>query len=394
MSVLDQSLLRRDIQSLAHFITALESDSPAAQATLKKSWKRRRPALRIGVTGPAGSGKSTLLDKLIAWYRGKKKTVAVIAIDPSSPATGGAFLGDRIRMQRHARDKGVYIRSMANRAAVGGIAPALDCVLGTLEIFGFDVILIETIGAGQSDTALRPLCSPLLVLAPPDSVDIVQAMKSGLMEIADILVISKADLPGADHAAKTFQQCLTLRGAQQRHVVCVSALKNSGIEELTSKIAEQARNTGTGYPLYSFPKYGDTVHPEIQDGSLHHVAIAVHRIKDHLPLYAKTLGMEHEGTFTLREYSVRIAALKLPNARIELIEPAGPRSTLTKFLAKRGEGLHHVAFQVADLPRRVTDLKRSGLKWINEQPRPGLHGSGICFLHPSSAKGILLEFVE
>ena len=127
--------------------------------------------------------------------------------------------------------------------------------------------------------------------------------------------------------------------------------------------------------------------------ALDHVAIAVRRIRDHLPLYTKILGMKHEGTYAFRHYGVRIASLKLKNARIELIEPLTPKSVLQKFLAKRGEGLHHIAFRVGNLKACVAVAKKSGLRWINETPRKGLHGSDICFLHPSSAKGVLLEFV-
>ncbi len=127
---------------------------------------------------------------------------------------------------------------------------------------------------------------------------------------------------------------------------------------------------------------------------LDHVAIAVHRIKDHLPLYQKTLGMHYEGTFIFKDYGVRIASLRLKNARIELVEPAGKKSVLAKFLKKRGEGLHHLAFRTKNIARCATDLKKHGLCWIDEKPRRGLHGSRICFLHPDSTKGILLEFVE
>ncbi len=381
----------RDIPSLARFITLLESDPAAGRARLRTLDKKRKPALRIGITGPAGSGKSTLINKLIPLFRAKKKTVAVIAVDPSSPISGGAFLGDRIRMLEHARDKGVFIRSMANRAALGGAAPMLADVLVALEMFGFDVILMETIGAGQSDTALRPLCDTLLVLAPPESVDIVQAMKSGLMEIGDIFVIHKADLPGAEHAAKIFRESLSLRPKGDMPVVCVSSRNDSGLKELMKHIEACSRTRSFGRLMRPHPS---VILSAAKDLALDHVAIAVRSIKNHLPLYTKKLGIAKEGITTFQEYGVRIASLKLPNARIELIEPTGPKSTLVKFLAKRGEGLHHIAFRVPNLPSCVTKFKKRGLAWVDEKPRRGLHDSRICFLHPSSTNGILLEFVE
>ncbi len=239
---------RRDARSLARFLTLLESDAPHARATLSRLYASRKPARRIGITGPPGSGKSTLINKLIGLFRAQKKTVGVLAVDPSSPASGGAFLGDRIRMQEHTRDKGVFIRSMANRDKLGGIASCLYDAVGTMEIFGFDIILVETIGAGQSDTALRPLCETVLVLAPPDSVDIIQAMKSGLMDIADIFVIHKADLPGTDHAEKVFQEMMQLRresvGSRalwETPVLPVSSVDDTGLEALIRKIQAHAQ---------------------------------------------------------------------------------------------------------------------------------------------------------
>lgn len=253
LSDLEKGLSRRNPSALARCITLLETDPQSARALLAKLWSLRRPALRIGVTGPPGAGKSTLVNKLIAAYRSKNKSVGILAVDPSSPVSGGAFLGDRIRMQEHAKDRGVFIRSMANRQKLGGTARAIYDALAAMEIFGFDVIFIETVGAGQSDTDLRPLCDTVLLLAPPDSMDIVQAMKSGLLDIADIFVVHKADLPSAGRAARTLHEMLGLRKESaggvrgwEIPVVEVSSVKGTGLEDLLEKIRAHAKHLRSG----------------------------------------------------------------------------------------------------------------------------------------------------
>ncbi len=255
---ISSGMRRHDTRALARLLTAIESQSGEASALLHRSRQSGKPALRIGITGPAGCGKSTLIDRLIERFRAQKKTVGVLAVDPSSPITGGALLGDRIRMQRHARDKGVFVRSMAGRGALGGLSPALPQAILAMEMFGFDVLLMETVGAGQGDTAMRGLCDVLLVLSPPEAVDTVQAMKAGLMEIADVFVVHKADLPGADHAIKVFQEILSL-SHKKTPVVAVSSLKNSGYEELmkalefpSGVVVSQSLSGTSGHPSSAF----------------------------------------------------------------------------------------------------------------------------------------------
>jgi LAO/AO transport system kinase len=237
-------------QALSKLITMAERHPADATNLIAKLRSKQRRARRIGITGPPGAGKSVLINTVIGHFRGLKKKVGVLAIDPSSPLSGGALLADRIRMQGHAKDPAVFIRSMANKQKAGGIAPALENALHALEIYHHDVILVETIGAGQSDTALRPLCDTILVLAPPDSVDIMQAMKSGILEIADILVVSKADLPRTEHAVQTLNQMVSLREASPRRgrakrwqtpVVAVSALKDVGLNRLWKEIERHGR---------------------------------------------------------------------------------------------------------------------------------------------------------
>jgi LAO/AO transport system kinase len=151
----------------------------------------------IGVTGPPGVGKSTLIDRLIEEYRRQKKTVAVVAVDPSSPITGGALLGDRLRMQRHSDDPGVFIRSVAARQHRGGLADAVPAIVRALDATGFDIVVVETVGAGQNDVEIAEVADTVVVVLMPELGDEIQRAKSGLMEIADIVVINKSDLGGA-----------------------------------------------------------------------------------------------------------------------------------------------------------------------------------------------------
>jgi LAO/AO transport system kinase len=190
-------MLSGDRLALARLITHVENRSEAVPALIRAVHARAQAAYVVGVTGPPGAGKSTLVDRLTARLRAEQQTVGIVAVDPSSPFTGGAVLGDRIRMQGHALDAGVFIRSMATRGAVGGLARATADVSRLLAAFGFDWILIETVGVGQTELDIMRLADTTLVVLVPESGDEFQTMKAGLMEAADIFVVNKADRSGA-----------------------------------------------------------------------------------------------------------------------------------------------------------------------------------------------------
>ena len=190
-----------DRRALAKAITVVECGGESAKALVKMLYKRSGSAHLIGVTGSPGVGKSTLVDALVEQIRKQDLKVAVLAIDPSSPFTGGAILGDRIRMQEHTLDKNVYIRSMANRGHAGGVAMATYDAVRMLEAFGFDVVIIETVGVGQSELAIAQTADTTILVLMPGSGDDIQAIKSGIMEIGDIFVVNKGDLPGANKSA-------------------------------------------------------------------------------------------------------------------------------------------------------------------------------------------------
>jgi LAO/AO transport system kinase len=205
-----EKIIAGDRRALARAATWIENRRPEAEALLRELFPRTGRAMILGVTGAPGAGKSTLCDQIAQTLRVEGKTVGVLAVDPSSPYTGGAILGDRIRMQRHHADPGVFIRSMATRGWLGGLASATTEMTMLLDAAGFDVVLVETVGVGQDEVEIARLADVTLVVLVPGMGDDVQAIKAGIMEIADVFVINKADLPGAEKLERELTSYLTL----------------------------------------------------------------------------------------------------------------------------------------------------------------------------------------
>lgn len=211
LTSVQEALLAGDRLSLSRFLSRVENNDPQARQVLDALYKHTGNAHRIGITGAPGTGKSSLVNRLTAYIRATlKKTVAVVAVDPSSPFTGGAILGDRVRMRDLAGDPGVFIRSMASRGAVGGLAVTTARLVQVFDAAGFDYIIVETVGAGQAEIEIAHLAHTTLVVEAPGFGDDIQAIKAGIMEIADILVINKADLPGADNTERALRSNLEL----------------------------------------------------------------------------------------------------------------------------------------------------------------------------------------
>ena len=204
--------LAGDRLALARVLTAVENHTPVAEAALRRLYPMAGRAHLVGITGPPGSGKSTLVAALIGAVRAAGRAVAVVAVDPSSPITGGALLGDRVRMQAHTSDRDVFIRSMAARGHAGGLASTSTAAAAVLDAAGFDLILLETVGTGQSEVEVAAAADTTVVLEAPEMGDEVQAIKAGLLEVADIVVVNKGDRPGAQRTASQLRAMLVAVG--------------------------------------------------------------------------------------------------------------------------------------------------------------------------------------
>ena len=232
-------VLAADVRAISRAITAIENHSPESEALLKQLFPHTGQAYLTGVTGAPGTGKSTLVDRLAAYHRKHKERVGVVAVDPTSPYSGGAILGDRIRMQGHAGDTGIFIRSMATRGFLGGLARSTAEVALLLDAAGKRRILIETVGVGQDEIDIVRLADCVLVMLVPGLGDDIQNMKAGLMEIGDIFVLNKADREGADRLEEQLHAMLSLvmpRDGWQPPVVRTVATENRGVDELAATI--------------------------------------------------------------------------------------------------------------------------------------------------------------
>jgi len=236
-----EGILARDSGSIARALTLVETGDPRCEGLLDALYPRRGNARIWGITGPPGSGKSTLIERLISRERGQGRRVAVVAVDPSSPLSGGALLGDRLRMQTHAGDPGVYIRSMASRGHLGGLALATSGAVTILDAAGFDTIMVETVGTGQSEVEVMDLADAVILVLVPGLGDDIQVLKAGIMEIGEIIVVNKKDRPGAEDLRARVQTVLARAGSPQGSepkVLLASALENQGIDDLAAAVRD------------------------------------------------------------------------------------------------------------------------------------------------------------
>ena len=230
-----------DLRAVARLLRLVDDARPAGLQALRSLYAGSPPGKIVGVTGSPGAGKSTLIDRVVAAYRALDEKVGVVAVDPTSPLTGGAILGDRVRMQRHALDPNVFVRSLASRGQLGGLSLSAASTVAVFEASGFSRIIVETVGIGQAEVDIAAVADTTVVVLAPGFGDDVQALKAGLLEVADVFAVNKSDRPGASDIVRDIEHVLRLRGpvdGWMPSVVQTSAEQGTGIDDLTAAVRE------------------------------------------------------------------------------------------------------------------------------------------------------------
>ena len=395
---LARGVVAGDRRSLARALTLVESaragDSAAARSLLARLSEARHAVARIGITGPPGVGKSTLIEQLGLRLVDSGRRVCVLAVDPTSPRTGGSILGDKTRMAELSRKAGVFIRPSPTGAGPGALGARARQALKVLAGGPFDYLFLETAGAGQADTDVAELVDVLVLVLAPGGGDELQGMKRGLRELADLIVVNKADGDLLELAKSTAADYARSVPPARRAgaVVCCSALEGTGVDELVKAITGLAEARAPDEPSAGSPAPRETG----QVGRLNHVALATPDLEKAAAFYRDVLGAEVSAPKPLPEHGVTTVFVRLPNAALELLEPLGGESPVEGFLGRRPEGgMHHICCEVDDILAVRDRLREHGVRILGDgEPRIGAHGLPVLFLHPKDCFGVLIELEQ
>ena len=445
--LLSERVLEGDPRAIARAISLIEDEAPQAAALVRALFPHTGGAYLVGITGPPGAGKSTLVDRLTAQLRQGGETVGVVAVDPTSPYTGGAILGDRVRMQVHAGDAGVFIRSMATRGHLGGLARSTHEAAQVLDAAGYDWVIIETVGVGQDEVEIVRTADMSIVTLVPGAGDEVQAMKAGIMEIADVFVVNKADREGADRLVASIEAMLALEAFEPDQwrppVVRTQATTGAGVPELAAAIdAFRARAASermsrrrerdecrlrellasrfmnhveaevfrAGELVATLDQIAErTLDPYSaaagildralgragsRPATLDHIGIAVREMTQAVAFYRDALGLEVASFEEVPAQGVRASFVPVGESSLELLEATSADSPIATFVEKRGPGVHHITLRVGDIRAALARLRQRGVRLIDDEPRAGAGGALVAFIHPSSAHGVLVELKQ
>jgi LAO/AO transport system kinase len=443
-SSLAERVLAGDPRGVARAISLIEDESAAGADLVREIYPRTGRAYLIGVTGPPGAGKSTLVDRMTGQLRKAGQTVGIVAVDPTSPFSGGALLGDRVRMAAHFGDEGVFIRSMATRGHLGGLARATSDVALVLDAAGKDVVIIETVGVGQDEVDIVRTADVSIVVLVPGTGDDVQALKAGIMEIADIFVVNKADRDGADRVVQSIAAMLALQtfkpGDWRPPILKTEATTGTGVPEVIAAVDQfrahserdraARRRERQEYRLrdllsHRFLQLAEQELPgefqRLVDGIaarkvdpysaateiinrvtdhrspkaiLDHVGIAVQDVDKSLAFFRDALGLTVEVPEEIASQRVRAHFIPVGESSIELLEATASDSAIARYVEKRGPGIHHITLRVDDIRAVLEQLKTRGVRLVDQEPRPGAEGSLVAFIHPSAAHGVLVELKQ